>query len=83
MLRAVVSEEEYGLVARFPAEEGEFRSDRIAAALRVSMSLTARGRESSVVPESDGAVSVRVPLGDAPERVYEEAAGDLLEAASW
>ena len=78
--RIRVGEEAYGVVARV---EGEYRSDRVIGAMRLHQRLREKGRDSEVVEEDDGAVSVRVHLGDAPESDFEEAAGDLMEAASW
>lgn len=78
--RVRVGEEAYGVVARI---EGEYRSDRVMGAMRLHQRLRAKGRDSEVVEEEDGAVSVRVHLGDAPESDFEEAAGEILEAASW
>lgn len=82
-LRANVTEEEYALVAEVRDDgEDSYRSDRIAAAMRISGAMRARGRDSII--EEDGArISVRVPLGDASDRAFEDAAVDLLEAASW
>jgi hypothetical protein len=83
MIKAVVGEEEYGVVATIPPDPEDLHSDRIAAGIRISMVMRARGREASVVPEDDGAISVRVPLGDAPESEYDAVASELLEATSW
>lgn len=83
-LRAVVVEEAYAVVARIVPEEPEsFRSDEVAAAMRISEVLRARGRRPEMVTADEG-VFVSVFLGDeAEEAEYEEAAGELLEAASW
>lgn len=84
-MRARVFEEAYGVRADLPEtdENGEevFRSDRIAAAIRISQTMKAIGRDSMVI-EDGPAVSVRVPVSDtAPDSELDEVAGELLEAA--
>ncbi len=80
-LRAMVVEEAYGLCASVH-QSGEYRSDAIADGMRISDNLRSRGRDAELI-SSDGGVVVRLFLGDAPEESFEEAAYDLLEAASW
>lgn len=80
-LRAVVSEEAYGVSARVVSGTG-FRSDAVAFGYRITERLRSRGRECHF--EADGGdVVVRIPLGDAPDSEFDVAADDLLEAASW
>lgn len=81
-LRAVVTEETYGVHARIDATGVEYRSDEIAIAMRISERLRDLGRRSEIASGADGTV-VQLALGDAPERDFEEAAGEMLEAASW
>jgi hypothetical protein len=81
-LRADVSEEAYGIVARVRTES-EFRSDRYADGFRIGERLRARGR-SALLQEESGDVVVRISLGDsATDDDFARAAEDVLEAASW
>lgn len=80
MLRAVVTEETYGVCARVPEEE--FRSEEIATGIAIVNRLQAMGRDAELL--MDGPVSVKVFLGDgAADQHFEEAAADLMMAASW
>lgn len=87
MLRAVVEEREYAVVARIGArdENGEEipKSDRIAAAYRICEKARNSSKFPAEVVEDERGVVALVHLGDAPDADFEEAAGTLLEAASW
>ena len=78
-LHAEVGEEPYGIFAR--VEASEYRSDTVAAGYQITERLRERGRSCCLEVETD--VIVRIPLGDAPEKAFDEAADDMLEAASW
>lgn len=88
MSLVVVKEEGYAVVARVADRDsnGETlpRSERLATAMRVAWDAElATGRHAQVVEDEEGPAAV-VELGDAPESLYEETAGALLEiAASW
>jgi len=81
-LRAVVSEEAYAVCARVSPGEDGYRSDEIATGIAISENLRARGFRPQLDLE-DQPVTVRIPLGDAEDEAFEEAAGNLLEAVTW
>lgn len=86
-LRAVVEERDYAVAAKIPSidENGEEvpRSDRIAAAMRVSWEVTRlSGRPAEVVDDGEEVAAI-LTIGDATEEEFEETAATFLEAASW
>lgn len=83
-----VEERDYGVAAKVKtrSRDGEIipRSDRLGLAYQIQWNVRARGRDARVVEDDDGReIAVVVELGDAPDSEFCEAAGALLEAASW
>ena len=87
-MRAEIEEREYEVVARV-SDVDEFgeelpKSERLAAAYRIAGTASRRSRFPARVLEVEGeGISACLHLGDAPDADFEEAAGALMEAASW
>ncbi len=87
MIRTVVEEREYEVIARVGNrdENGEEvpRSDRIAEAIRIWNEAKRRSQHPAEVVEDENGPGVVVRRGDAPEPEFEEVAGVLLEVVGW